>query len=71
MNEVLGEPEKEISSGTRRMVGDVDLLGVLSSGERHSIVGKHFSPYVKRAKSASSIHYSFCGEHNSMCRHRR
>ena len=43
MGEKLDEPEKEISSGTRRMVGNADLLGVLSSVERHSIVRDCFS----------------------------
>ena len=27
MGEKLGEPEKEISSGTRRMIGNADLFG--------------------------------------------
>ena len=40
---MLGEPEKEISSGTKRMIGNADLLGVLFSVERHSIVRDFFS----------------------------
>ena len=55
----MGEPEKEISSGTRRMVRNADLLRVLCSGERRSIVINFFSSYLEEAKIARCIHYSF------------
>ena len=34
---MLSGPENEISSGTRRMVGNDNLLVVLFSGDKHSI----------------------------------
>ena len=40
---MLGEPEKEISSGTRRMIGNADLLAVFFTVERHSMVRDFFS----------------------------